>query len=329
MTLWQRSVGRMRAHRKLAWAPLGFSAIVYGNVLYESSQQRLGMALFLGGWVVAVGGMPAWKRFLDEDPLREGNQKVALLVGFMLVFLAQAVVAAGKVIWGTAQPIDYRGAATSLGLVYFVIPLAVRWAEPRDFVLQRLPSRIRRAAIFRTVANAAGIGAVAAFLSERFAVTYPAPLISTALTLMAAMAVVTHKTFARVRKLCTQTHIDVQNLLRAMDELDDVKRRDRATGKLRNWLPRPRTGQATGDKHADKRMAARRSWDVLKLDLCTTLDSGYRLFGLPFLAADAVAVLEGKVLLEIEAADFDTAGPARDDLRAILNACAGRIDVLA
>lgn len=329
MTLWQRSVGRVRAHWKLACSPLGLSFIVYGNVLYEAPQQDLGRVLFWCGWVVAIGGMPALKRFLEEDPLREGNQKVALLVGFMLLFLAQAVVTAVKVIWGAAQAIDYRGAATSLSLIYFVIPLAVRWVEPKDFALRRLPSRIRRAAIYRTVANAAGIGAVAAFLSERFAATYPAPLISTALTLMAAMAVVTHKTFARVRKLCTQTHIDVQDLLRAMDELDDAKRRDRAAGKRRNWLPRSRTGQEAGDKHTDKQMAARRSWDVLKLDLCTTVDSGYRLFGLPFLAADAIADLEGKVLVEIEAADFETAGPARDDLRAILDACAGRIDVLA
>jgi hypothetical protein len=207
--------------------------------------------------------------------------------------------------------------------------MAVRWVEPKDFALRRLPSRIRRATIFRTVANGAGIGAIAAFLSARFVVTYPAPLISTALTLMVAMAVVTHKTFARARKLCTQTHIDVQNLLRDMGEFDDAKGRDRAASKLRNWLPSSRTVQEAGDKHADKRMAARHSWDVLKLDLCTTVDSGYRLFGLPLLADGAIADLERKVLVGIEAADFDAADPARADLRAILNACAGRIDVLA
>ncbi|MER7042711.1 hypothetical protein [Streptomyces microflavus] len=329
MTLRQRSIGRLRAHWKLAWSPLGLSFTAYGNVLYETPQQDLGRVLFWCGCVIAIGGLPALKRFVDEDPLREGNQKVALLVGFMLLFLVPAVTTAGKVVWGAAQTTDYRGAATSLGLIYFVIPLAVRWVEPQDFALRRLPGRIQRAAIFRTVANAAGIGAVAAFLSERFATTYPAPLISTALTLMAAMAVVTHKTFARVRKLCTQTHIDVMNLLRAMDELDDAKRRARATGKLKNLLPRPRTGYESGDKHADKRMEVRRSWDALKLDLRTTVDSGYRLLGLPFLAADAIAELEGKVLVEIEATDFDIANAVRDDLRAILNACEGRIDVLA
>ncbi|WP_060902579.1 hypothetical protein [Streptomyces europaeiscabiei] len=286
------------------------------------------MALFLGGWVLAACGMPALKRFLEESPLREGNLKIALLALFLLFLMAGPVSTAVKAAWGAAQPTDYRTAATSLGLIYFVL-LAVRWAEPKDFALQRLPSRIRRAAIFRTLANAAGIGAVATFLGARFVVTYPAPLISTALTLMVAMAVVTHKTFARARKLCTQTHIDVQNLLRDMEELNDAKGRDQAARNRRNWRPKMRTGKEAGSNHADERMAARRSWDALKLDLCTTVDSGYRLFGLPLLTDDAIADLERKVLVGIEAADSNAAGPARDDLHVILNACAGRIDVLA
>ncbi|MFI0736419.1 hypothetical protein ACH4S9_46730 [Streptomyces sp. NPDC021225] len=329
MTLWRRSIDRMRAHWKLAWVPLGFSATLYGNSLYGTSHQRLGLVLFLGGWVLTVCGMPALKRFVDENPLREENEKVALLGLVLLSVMGKPVSTVAKAVWGVAQPGDYRTAATSLGLIYFVLPLAVRWAVPKGSDLRRLPNRIQQAAIFRTLANAAGIGAVAMFLSARFVVAYPAPLISTALTLMVAMAVVTHKTFARARKLCTQTHIDVQNLLRDMDDLDDAKGYDPAARKLSNWRPRPRTGQGRGDKHADKRMAARRSWDVLKLDLCTTVDSGYRLFGLPFLADDAIADLERKVLVGIEAAESDATDPARDDLHAILNACVGRIDVLA
>ncbi|MGW4985028.1 hypothetical protein [Streptomyces mirabilis] len=207
--------------------------------------------------------------------------------------------------------------------------MAVRWAEPKDFHLRRLPSRIRRAAVFRTLANGAGIGAVAAFLNARFVVAHPAPLISTVLTLMVAMAVVTHKTYARARKLCTQTHIDVQTLLRDMADLDDAKDYDRAPKKPpRHWRPRPRTDQGIDENQADKRMTARRSWDVLKRDLCTTIDSGYRLFGMPFITDSAIANLERKVLVGIDTDDPDAAGPARDDLHAILNACAARIDVL-
>jgi hypothetical protein len=325
MTRWQQSIGRMLSHWKLAWTPLGFLAILYGNSLYETSQHRLGMALFFGGWFAAIGGTPAWKRFLEEDPIREGNQKVAWLAILLLVFLLQAFIPAVKFVRGESQPGDLRAAATSLGLIYLVVPLAVRWAEPRDHFLQRLPTRIGRAAIFRAVANGAGICAVAAILSERFVVTYPAPLISTFLTLMVAMAVVTHKTFARVRKLCTQTHVDVQNLLRDMEEL----RRDSAASRPSNWLQRSRTGQLVSDKHAEKQMAVRRSWDAVKLDLRTTVDSGYRPFGLPFLAEDAIDDLEKKVSDAVEAADFETIEVARADLRAILDACARRIDVLA
>ncbi|ESP95765.1 hypothetical protein B591_31228 (plasmid) [Streptomyces sp. GBA 94-10 4N24] len=319
----------MRAHWKLAWVPLGFSAILYGNSLYETSQQRLGLILFFGGWFLSFCGMPALRRFLDENPLRKEDETVALLWLFVLACALPPVFTAAKAAWGVAQPDEYQTAAAWLGLIYFVLPLAVWWAESKGSALRRLPSRIQQAVICRIVANAAGIGAIAMFLSARFVIAYPAPLISTALTLVVAMAVVTHKTFARARKLCTQTHIDVQNLLRDMDELDEAKGRDRVERKLRNRWPSLRAGEGMGDKHADKRMAVRRSWEVLELDLRTTVDTGYRLFGLSFLADDAVADLENKVLAGIEAANSDATGPARDDLNALLNACAGRIDVLA
>jgi hypothetical protein len=192
--------------------------------------------------------------------------------------------------------------------------LIVQWAEPKDYTFARLPSRIGRATFFRTVANAAGIGAVGAFLGARFIATYPAPLISTVLTLMVTMVVVTHKTFARARKLCTQTCIDVQALLWAMDELDDAKRRDKPASGLTDWRRWRRSRQATGAKHADKQMAAHQSWHTLKLDLCTKGE---------------VDELEREVLAEIEAAGPTDAASTRKNLHAILKACAGRIDVLA
>ncbi|MEV6400796.1 hypothetical protein AB0M39_39485 [Streptomyces sp. NPDC051907] len=182
MTSWQRKLGSMRAHWKLALSPLGFSAVLYGNSLYESSHQRLGLVFFLGGWVIAIGGVSAWQRFIDENPLRGGYEKIALLGFFLLFFLVGPVLTVAKAVGRIAQPGDYRAAAASMGLIYLALPLIVRWAEPEDHPFQRLPSRIRRATFFRTLANAAGIGAVAAFLSARFVVAYPALLISTALT---------------------------------------------------------------------------------------------------------------------------------------------------
>nr|WP_285562811.1 hypothetical protein [Streptomyces hygroscopicus] len=325
----QWSVGRALARWKLALVPVGFSMIVYGNSLYGGPNQLLGWVLFLAGWVITVSGMPAWKRFVDEDPLRSGYERYVWVVFFLVLFLAGPAHVAFKAVVGAAHAGNYRTAATSLGLIYLMLPLIVRWAEPKDYTFVRLPSRIGRATFFRTVANAAGIGAVGAFLGARFIATYPAPLISTVLTLMVTMVVVTHKTFARARKLCTQTCIDVQALLWAMDELDDAKRRDKPASGLTDWRRWRRSRQATGAKHADKQMAAHQSWHTLKLDLCTTVDSGYRLFGLPLLTKGEVDELEREVLAEIEAAGPTDAASTRKNLHAILKACAGRIDVLA
>ncbi|WP_158761747.1 hypothetical protein [Streptomyces sp. NRRL S-146] len=325
----QWTIGSVLARWKLALVPVGFSIILYGNDLYGSPHQRLGRVLFIAGWVITVSGMPTWKRFVDEDPLRAGYERYAWVVLFLILFLAGPAHVVFKVIVGAAHAGDYRTAATSLGLIYLMLPLIVRWAEPKDYTFARLPSRIGRATLFRTVANAAGIGAVGAFLGARFTATYPAPLISTVLTLMVTMVVVTHKTFARARKLCTQTCVDVQALLWAMDELDDAKRWDKPAKGLTGWRRWRCSRNGTDVKHADKQMAARQSWDALKLDLCTTVDSGYRLFGLPLLTRDEVDELERKLLVEIKAADPTAAASARKNLHAIQKACAGRIDVLA
>ncbi|AZS84143.1 hypothetical protein AB0465_02470 [Streptomyces griseoviridis] len=85
----------------------------------------------------------------------------------------------------------------------------------------------------------------------------------------------------------------------------------------------------TDAQHADKQMEARQSWDALKFDLCTTVDSGYRLFGLPFLTRGEADELERELLVEVKATDPTAAASARKNLHAILKACAGRIDVLA
>jgi hypothetical protein len=134
----------------------------------------------------------------------------------------------------------------------------------------------------------------------------------------------THKTFARTRKLCTQTYTDAQTLLLDLGELE-AKRKEVTWKSSKLWLLQGRAGQSI----ADEQSAARRSWGALRLDLRTTVDTGYRLFGIPFLADSAIADLEKKVLGAIDASDAETSGLARDDLHAVLEACAARIDVLA
>ncbi|MFD9302155.1 hypothetical protein ACFWCB_05545 [Streptomyces sp. NPDC060048] len=136
------------------------------------------------------------------------------------------------------------------------------------------------------------------------------------------MAVVTHKTFGRTRKLCTQTHVATQTLLRDLARLDE-KRREVTGRSAKPWLPLRRATSSI----TDEQKTARDSWDALKLNLRTTIDTGYRLFGTPLLADSAVDELEKKVLGDIEGAGVTQM--ARDDLEAVMQACAVRIDVLA
>ncbi|MFD5387596.1 hypothetical protein ACFWMG_22130 [Streptomyces sp. NPDC127074] len=325
MAFLQQVIGHVRDYWKAIGVPLGYLASLSGDSLSDSSHRDLGAILFCGGLILMACGMPTVRRFMEDEPLRRGSENVVLLGVFLFAVATTPIYTAIKAVWGAGQPDDYRGSVASLFLIYILLPWAARWVEPKGFPFQRLPSRIRRATVFRTVANGAGIFAIAAFLNARF-FAYPGPLISTVLTLMVAMAAVTHKTYARARKLCTQVHIDVQSLLRAMDDLDDAKRRDEvARRRLIHCWPRPHMNRETDDKRA----TARDIWAALKLDFCTTIDSGYRFSGMPFLADGAVVDLEDRVLAAIDTAAPDGAGQVRDDLHAILGACATRIDVLA
>ncbi|MGW6563901.1 hypothetical protein [Streptomyces sp. NPDC054975] len=327
MALRQRTARNMRAHWRLLCIPVGIVVNACGNALYESPRRNLGLFLFLAGGALSLFGARYLKRFLKENPLHEGTVNVIAAVSMLACITAiSPVVAVAKGIGEmAAQPSDYRAAGASLTLICLTLPPILRWLEPSDFIFQRLPGRIRRAAIFRTVANAAGILAVAMFLKFRFGVVHPAPLISTALTLLVAMTVVTHKTFARTRRLCTQIHVDTQSLLRDLEELDRA-RGNGTTGRSRKW---PLMPKEANDKHDDTRVAARRSWDALKRDLSTTVDTGYRRIGLSFLPAEVIAELEKKVLDGIKADDSSTSAPAREDLQSIRDACADHIDVLA
>ncbi|MFH8628222.1 hypothetical protein ACH4A8_41160 [Streptomyces vietnamensis] len=326
MTLRQRTARNLRAHWKLAGIPIGILVNGYGNSLYGGPRHMLGLILFSVGAAIAIFGTLHLRRLVRENPLHEGTVNVYAGASLLAcITVPGPVTAIIKGIDGTAEVSNYRGAAASLTLIYVMLPLLLRWFEPKDLLLQRLPGRIRRATIFRTVANAAGILAVAAFLKFRFGISHPAPIISTALTLLVAMTVVTHKTFARTRKLCTQIHIDVQTLLRDLEALDRA-RGNGATSKWNKWLP---VSKQTDNKHADERMSAYRSWDTLKRDLSTTLDTGYRPIGLPFLMEDVIAELEKKMLDEINATETSAASPAHSDLQTIREACAGHIDVLS
>ncbi|EGG44542.1 hypothetical protein SGM_5357 [Streptomyces griseoaurantiacus M045] len=316
----------MRTYGQLALLPLGFASIMYGDLLFRDGQRELGKFLFISGWVVALSGMPALNRYLKANHLREGILKIFVILFIVGSFAVPGpIVSLVKVFDGTAQPVNYRQAALSLALIYIALTIMSRIAEPKDHVLERLASRIQRAAVFRALANVTGIFAVVAFLGARFVATHPVPLISTGLTLVVAAAVVTHKTFARARKLCTQIHADTQTLLRDLDELDQARSRS-TTSTAKPWIRRLRGERQAGGGHADEQKAALRAWDAVKLGLSTPVDTGYRRIGLPFLTDEVVAEIEAKVRTAVHGG---SAGPARADLQAIQRACSGRVDVLA
>lgn len=320
------TVRTVRTYIQLALLPLGFASIMYGDLLFRDGQRGLGKFLFISGWVVALSGMPALNRYLKANHLREGILKIFVILFIVGSFAVPGpIVSLVKVFDGTAQPVNYRQAALSLALIYIALTILSRIAEPKDHVLERLASRIQRAAVFRALANVTGIFAVVAFLGARFVATHPVPLISTGLTLVVAAAVVTHKTFARARKLCTQIHADTQTLLRDLDELDQA--RSRSTKSMaKPWIRRLRGERQAGGGHADEQKAALRAWDAVKLGLSTPVDTGYRRIGLPFLTDEVVAEIEAKVRTAVHGG---RAGPARADLQAIQRACSGRVDVLA
>ncbi|WP_435271882.1 hypothetical protein [Streptomyces parvulus] len=320
------TVRTVRTYGQLALLPIGFASIMYGDLLFRDGQRGLGKFLFISGWVVALSGMPALNRYLKASHLREGILKIFVILFIVGIFAVPGpIVSLVKVYDGTAQAVNYRQAALSLALIYIALTILSRIAEPKDHVLERLASRIQRAAVFRALANVTGIFAVVAFLGARFVATHPVPLISTGLTLVVAAAVVTHKTFARARKLCTQIHADTQTLLRDLDELDQARSRS-TTSTAKPWIRRLRGERQAGGGHADEQKAALRAWDAVKLGLSTPVDTGYRRIGLPFLTDEVVAEIEAKVRTAVHGG---SAGPARADLQAIQRACSGRVDVLA
>lgn len=310
---------RVRAYWPAVLVPLGFAISLYSNRAYPAPWAAV---LYWCGFLITSSGLPAVKRFVDAGPLRGGLLRVVMVFCVLALLTYRPVATVVKAFQGTAQPRDYSGAVTPLVVVALLLPLAVRWAEPKDFPVRRLAGRIRRTAILRTISNGAGLCAAASFLAARLIGSANPPLISAVLTLLIAMAVVTHKTFGRTRKLCTQTYVAAQTLLRDLARLDE-KRREVTGRSAKQWLPLRRTTLSI----TAEQKAARDSWDALKLNLRTTIDTGYRLFGTPLLADSAVDELEKQVLGDIDGAAATR--PVRDDLETVLQACAARIDVLA
>ncbi|WP_157855971.1 hypothetical protein [Streptomyces aureocirculatus] len=206
----------------------------------------------------------------------------------------------------TARPARYLGDATNLMSIWALLPIFAEMIEPKDSPLVRLHGRISRAVITRTVSNAAGISMVGAMVYMVVLPEYPAAVLTVAVTLGVAVVVSSHKTWTRMRKLCTRVHMNVQTLVRDLEELAD-------------------------SPDETKRAAVVRSWDEVHRDLLTRIDSGYWLLGRPFLPIDAVTVLEVKVATALDELPHNknAGGDVLADFEALLAVCATRIDTVA
>ncbi|MET8514356.1 hypothetical protein [Streptomyces sp. NPDC005077] len=327
MPIWCQFTALVRTHWRYVYLPTGFVLNVWGNKLFDTSYRTAGVVLFVIGLGLAFYGLRFWERgFADNwrvtkrvrrwadtkrsDPswIRARGDLRTFVWGIVMAVIAVRALGLFDVIAGEADRVLAGPARVSVLLwIWMLLPWGARWIEPRDAPLDRLAGRIWRAAVSRAVANAIGIYYAGWVIYAVVFSTRPTLLVPVAVTLGGAIVVSWHKTWARLRKLSTQVYSNVQTLERDLTEISD-----------------------SGAKTREKQDAARRSWDVVQLDLQTSVDTGYS-FGTLFLPQGTRDDLHEKVEKAIEALkdDKDAAEEVLTDLGKIREACAGRIDSIA
>ncbi|MFF9157512.1 hypothetical protein ACF1AB_35420 [Streptomyces sp. NPDC014846] len=207
---------------------------------------------------------------------------------------------------------EHFSSAMTFMYAWAFLPLWTRSAEPKgrskEQLLEGLSARVRRAAVSRTVANAAGIYFAGASVYALVFTSRPSLLVPTAVTLGAAMIATGHKTWTRLRRLSTQLHANIQRLERDLMVIHSSK-----------------------DKIPEKQDAARRSWDAVQRDLWTSVDTGYAAFSTPYLPHETTHDLGVRVENAIEAlaGTPDAAKDVLEDLARIREASSERIDSVA
>ncbi|MEU9488096.1 hypothetical protein AB0D83_31435 [Streptomyces decoyicus] len=257
-------------------------------------------------WVTQKWDEPKWKH-------RWGRLKLAM---WSLVVLG-TVSYAWKLLRRIAEQPDRMNENLGYGMVlmavWALLPLLAQSAEPKDppkeQLLEQMSDRTWRALITRTVANTAGIYFAGLLIYVLVFSSRPSLIVPAAVTLGGAAVATGHKTWTRSRKLSTQLYRNVQTL-------------------ERNLAMVPAGGERAAD---EKRDAARKSWDAVELDLRTSVDTGYALFGTPFLPPETTTDLRVRVETAIEAFEGDpvTTKEVLDDLGKIREACTGRLDSVA
>jgi len=325
----------VRVHWRLAILPVGGVLNVWGNTLFDTSPSAMNRAvsvfLFAVGLALALYGCRFWQSIAVKwhTPKRVGrwasrkwNEPAwqrrwwRLQVTVWGAGVGGVVLYAVRLVNAVAQHpdrvVEHAASAMTFMYAWGLLPLWTQGLEPKGAsnqqVLEGTSRRIGRAAISRTVANAAGIYFAGAIVYALVFPSRPALLVPVAVTLGAVMIATGHKTWTRLRKLSTQLHGHIQALERDLAMIPSSQ-----------------------DKTRERQDAARRSWDAVQRDLWTSVDTGYGIFGIPFVPRETAHELGIRIERVIEAlgCDADAAKEVLDDLGKIREACSPRIDSVA
>ncbi|MFE4424851.1 hypothetical protein [Streptomyces sp. NPDC056817] len=335
MAVRHRATALVRVHWRRVLLPVGSVLNVWGNTLYDTSpdvsHRAASWTLFVGGLLLAMYGCRFWQGVADklrtpkrvrhwaaqkwnEPTWRYRWERLKLTVWG--VGVAGTVWYAVRLINGIAQQPDrvdeHFSSAMTFMYAWVFLPLWTQSAEPKGRskgqMLEGISARVGRAAVSRTVANAAGIYFAGASVYALVFTSRPSLLVPAAVTLGAAMIATGHKTWTRLRRLSTQLYANIQRLERDLALIHTNK-----------------------DKILERQDAARRSWDAVQRDLRTSVDTGYAVFSTPYLPCETTHDLGVRVgnAIEALAGDADAAKDVLDDLAGIREACSGRIDSVA
>ncbi|MEW9518816.1 hypothetical protein [Streptomyces tubercidicus] len=332
MPLRDQATEPVRAHWRRAILPAGLLLSTWGNALYDSPHRTASLIMFISGLPLIHYGRRPWHRFVDNSRAWKRVQrwvaqkrvepkwkhrwerlKVTTWGLFMLGVVLYAWKLLGKIAQEPGRVNEHVGSGMVLMAVWALLPLLAQSAEPKDppkeQLLEQISDRTWRAVITRTVANTAGIYFAGLLIYMLVFSSRPSLIMPAAVTLGGAAVATGHKTWTRSRKLSTQLYRNIQTL-------------------ERNLAMIPAGRERAAD---EKRDAARKSWDAVELDLRTSVDTGYALFGTPFLPTEMTTDLRLRVEAAIEAVEGNPAATKEvlDDLGKVREACTGRLDSVA
>jgi hypothetical protein len=314
----------VRAHWKRALLPFGFVATLWSNSAYEKGNRSLFLVLSLAALALTLWSLCQWRRAMAGwkaprrararlrtnfvTPAWQGLKEEAkvFLWGCMAFYVSMyPLKLADRIVAAPIELNDHVSDAQIMLVICFVFPLVARWLEPQNKQLERLDGRALRAMTSRTLANFNGACGAAALLYAHFyamSTDYLKIVPALAITIGIATIVATQKMWSRYRKLCTLTHQDTQTLIRVLEQ-----------------PPAPAA-----------KAAVLEAWDAVERDVGTRVDTGFA-FGVRLAPKTVSAALANAIDTIVRALPDAEEARARalNDLKAVRDMCAARIDVTA